>query len=194
MSNNYYTIVITIIVVIISAIIVAILLNIFNNKAHNNVQTSSNIIAPECVFSGRTVMGDRKEFLPINFISRIENKEEKKVATNNLQRDLENRTVLISGNNKITPATIIVIYYADWCGACKYFIPSLDGATTVVPTFVVEQSDIPQVLATDVAAFPSIIAYMSDGSKLKYIGPRSRTMIENLDEDSVRNCSAFIRI
>jgi len=134
----------------------------------------------ECKFDGLTRLKAGFEQPKFVNISEIEDVGEKKTLLTKIYSE--------------EAVSKIIIYYASWCGACVHFLPQMKDVATILPTFAVEKEDVPEQYLQQITAFPTIMAQMSDGTLYRYSGPRSVTMMENLDESSIKSCYRFEKI
>jgi thiol-disulfide isomerase/thioredoxin len=89
-----------------------------------------------------------------------------------------NRTRERASNKKNTTKEY-VLYYADWCPACKAMKPLWNKITSELPTGTVYRAQNVQEEPTqEVERIPTIIRYYKDGTSERYEGGR--------DEDRLR--------
>lgn len=69
----------------------------------------------------------------------------------------------------------ITLYYAEWCGYCKQFMPTWDrlAADLASSNIIFRKIEGDKNPSPDVDGFPTIIMLTANGTKVKYQGDRS---------------------
>ncbi len=109
------------------------------------------------------------------------NTQTKKHHTNNLIH-LENETQF---NQLIAQGSVIVDFYADWCGPCRRLSPIIEALADIFPdiTFIKVDTDTFSVLSRryKIRGLPALIFIQNGREKGRHVGfLNKRTLIEKI--------------
>ena len=79
------------------------------------------------------------------------------------------------------PRTVLVDFYADWCGPCKMLTPVIDEIAAEHPEVKVVKLNVdnaPEIASRyGVMSIPTLIVFKDGEEKTRIVGPRPKTAI-----------------